>query len=525
MLKRIFFLIFIFISIKTNGQFFRLGFDQIKFDSVSIIPKTVAGDINFIQVDSNWVKLFAVSGGGGAVAWGAITGTLSNQTDLQNALNAKQNTITIGTTLQYFRGDLSLATFPTLLSQFTNDPGYLTTTGITPAALTKTDDANVTLTLGGTPATALLQATSLTLGWSGQLSIARGGTGLGALGTANQELRVNAGATALEYFTPSTSGITSLNTLTGATQTFATGTAGTDFAITSSGTTHTFDLPIASGTNTGKLSNTDWTTFNNKGVGTVTSVSGTADRITSTGGATPVIDISATFEALLGKVANRIDQNNAATTSAQFSAVISDATGTAGSVVLSASPALTGTPTTSLPALADKTTQIAPTNFVKYTTEWVYKCSTDSISHTGNINETIVTQDTIPAGTFPAGSIITLEVYYRKSGTAGTLAPRVRIHTSVAVAGNVIHTVGAGATTLTYTIVKVGLVRSATTNTEFGSSALINDKGQTSTAARVNYGIDWTGSTQYIMYTIQLGNGNDIGIVSGRCIKVTSPKP
>ena len=48
---------------------------------------------------------------------------------------------------------------------------------LTPAALTKTDDTNVTLTLGGTPATALLQATSLTLGWTGQLSLARGGTG------------------------------------------------------------------------------------------------------------------------------------------------------------------------------------------------------------------------------------------------------------------------------------------------------------------------------------------------------------
>jgi len=55
-------------------------------------------------------------------------------------------------------------------------PGYQAT--ITPAALTKTDDTNVTLTLGGTPTTALLQATSLTLGWTGQLSVARGGSGL-----------------------------------------------------------------------------------------------------------------------------------------------------------------------------------------------------------------------------------------------------------------------------------------------------------------------------------------------------------
>ena len=44
-------------------------------------------------------------------------------------------------------------------------------------ALTKTDDTNVTLTLGGTPASALLAAVSLTLGWTGELAVSRGGTG------------------------------------------------------------------------------------------------------------------------------------------------------------------------------------------------------------------------------------------------------------------------------------------------------------------------------------------------------------
>lgn len=73
---------------------------------------------------------------------------------------------------------------------------------ITPSALTKTDDTNVTISLGGTPATALLQGVSLTMGWNGVLAITRGGTGLGSLGTANQLLRVNSGETALEYFTP-----------------------------------------------------------------------------------------------------------------------------------------------------------------------------------------------------------------------------------------------------------------------------------------------------------------------------------
>lgn len=58
----------------------------------------------------------------------------------------------------------------------TQDIADLASSGITPAALTKVDDTNVTLTLGGTPATALLQATSITVGWSSTLSLARGGT-------------------------------------------------------------------------------------------------------------------------------------------------------------------------------------------------------------------------------------------------------------------------------------------------------------------------------------------------------------
>jgi len=59
-------------------------------------------------------------------------------------------------------------------------------------------------------------------------------------------------------------GLTSLNNLTKQVQFLATGTSGTDFNISSSTATHTFNLPVASATNTGKLSSTDWSTFNNK---------------------------------------------------------------------------------------------------------------------------------------------------------------------------------------------------------------------------------------------------------------------
>ena len=45
--------------------------------------------------------------------------------------------------------------------------------------LSRTNDTNVTLTLGGSPTTSLLASTSMTLGWSGTLAVSRGGSGVG----------------------------------------------------------------------------------------------------------------------------------------------------------------------------------------------------------------------------------------------------------------------------------------------------------------------------------------------------------
>lgn len=52
-------------------------------------------------------------------------------------------------------------------------------TGVTSLGdLTRVDDSNVTLTLGGTPTGALINSTSLTLGWTGLLPASRGGLGI-----------------------------------------------------------------------------------------------------------------------------------------------------------------------------------------------------------------------------------------------------------------------------------------------------------------------------------------------------------
>ena len=84
---------------------------------------------------------------------------------------------TAGDTLYYASG----TTLATLAIGATGR--YLSSSGSAPqwsapAALTKTDDTNVTLTLGGSASTALLNAASLTLGWTGTLAVTRGGTGL-----------------------------------------------------------------------------------------------------------------------------------------------------------------------------------------------------------------------------------------------------------------------------------------------------------------------------------------------------------
>lgn len=138
--------------------------------------------------------------------------------------------------------------------------GITSLNGLTGATQTFVNDTNVTISSSGT---------AHTLGWSGTLAASRGGTGFGsyvigdllyaitptafnklAIGSAGQVLTVSGGVI---VWANATGGITSLNTLTGTTQTFATGTSGSDFNISSSGTTHTFNLPDASTSDRGAI--------------------------------------------------------------------------------------------------------------------------------------------------------------------------------------------------------------------------------------------------------------------------------
>jgi hypothetical protein len=94
-----------------------------------------------------------------------------------------------------------------------------------------------------------------------------------------------------QIITTFSSGLTALNGLTSQVQYFATGTSGTDFNIDSVTDTHTFNLPTASATNRGALSSEDWTTFSGKQnaltIGDLTDIG--TDGISITGGTGAII--------------------------------------------------------------------------------------------------------------------------------------------------------------------------------------------------------------------------------------------
>src|ERR1035437_3254633 len=156
--------------------------------------------------------------------------------------------------------------------------------------------ANVSASGGSSGLT--IGTTTITSGTTGRLLYDNAGV-LGELDTATYpsitELSYVKGVTSAIQTQINAKGVGTVTSVAAITL----GTTGTDLSSTvATGTTTpviTLQVPTASASNRGALSSTDWSTFNNKGSGTVTAVSvATANGVSgsSSGGATPALTIA-----------------------------------------------------------------------------------------------------------------------------------------------------------------------------------------------------------------------------------------
>lgn len=124
---------------------------------------TAGSGISIISAYPN----FTISTTGGS---GTVTSFSSG--DLSPLFTTSVATATTTPALSFALSNASANTW------YGNNTGGATTPSFNSSgALSKVDDTNVTLTLSAGATNALLNATSLTLGWTGQLALSRGGTG------------------------------------------------------------------------------------------------------------------------------------------------------------------------------------------------------------------------------------------------------------------------------------------------------------------------------------------------------------
>ena len=209
----------------------------------------------------------------------------TNATTAQGAINTLAGATTSGF---YLRGNGSNVVMSTI--QAADVPTLNQNTNGTAANVTATTNSTITtlsaLSLPGSQVSGNISGNAANV--TGTVAIGNGGTGATTASAALTALGAYPATNPSGYGTGT---VTSVSALT-------LGTTGTDVSSTvATGTTTpviTLNLPSASATNRGLLTAADWTTFNSKGSGTVTSVTGTSP-VVSSGGATPAISLAASY--------------------------------------------------------------------------------------------------------------------------------------------------------------------------------------------------------------------------------------
>lgn len=265
--------------------------------------------------------------------------------------------------------------------------------------------------------------------------------------------------------------------------------SGTDIAVsgspvTTSGTI-TLRIPTASASATGKLSATDWSTFNSKQNALGYTPENAANKETT------ALDTSTTKYPCNNVVKTAVDakQNTITTgTTAQYFK---------GDLSL-------GTFNT------DSRTSIGSYIFAK---------DISNNSHTGNTNNTLLKSCLIPANTLSSGKVLRIIVYNQATGTAGTKTIRVYFNTSAAIGGaSIIALAQMAAGGLSLDIWRDGLISTGSyLGIVTGSSQVTSFANLT--AAKVATSVNWT-VDQYLVIAGQLANSGDTVTCNGYVIEI-----
>jgi len=220
---KLLFLFFIFLGIKgftqnittaTNGLT-KVGNNTVKLGGTNALTENTSIDLGtsfYFNLKKNTSNYFTVLNGGNV---GINTLTPSYTLDVNGTLRTTGFFFPTGAgngkvftsdasgnaSWQSFAGGGSVTSF-----SFTNGNGFtgtVTNASTTPALSLST---NLNGLLRGNGSSLLTGQANLASEVTGILPYQNGGTGLSTLGLANQQLRVNAGGTGLEYFTPSGGG-------------------------------------------------------------------------------------------------------------------------------------------------------------------------------------------------------------------------------------------------------------------------------------------------------------------------------
>lgn len=236
----------------TAGQLLRSGSSAAPSWSTSTYPATSAAGTILASATANTITatptpVLGVSGS----TLGTLT--LAGNTSGSVLITPQAAAGTVTLTLPNTTGTVAAsATAPITLNATTG------AIGITGVALSKVDDTNVTLTLGGNATTALVATASITAGWTGQLAVGRGGTGLSTF-TSNVIYKGN-GSSALATSSLTDNGTSVVGTLPFSAPNFAGGytttataagtttltVASTQFQFFTGTATQTVVLPVTS---------------------------------------------------------------------------------------------------------------------------------------------------------------------------------------------------------------------------------------------------------------------------------------